>query len=199
MLLPIYTYERQAIGLFPLAAGANVEGGNVGEIIPGTGTQDGLPVVSLYDDTVASGYGPSVGYFGNIGLIDDTTTGTKNSGIGNSGMIGKLVEHPFDTSGAHIGPSSAFGSGKCTMWIEPGFFITDQFTAEIDTDTVTGTPLFATDSGVLTTVAGANRLGSVMKVFTGGFENVAIRELLGVLPRVQPLPVDTTLMLFKFK
>lgn len=199
MLLPVYTFERQPAGLFPLMNGVTVEGGNVGEIVAGVGRQLGLPVVTLYDDAGADGYGEVGVNLGMVGLIDDSSTGTKYSGNGNVGQIGKLIEHPFDTSGTHIGPATTFGSGKCTIWTEPGYFITDQFTADITTATATGTALYASAAGVLTAVAGTNRVGSVIKVFEGGLENVSVRELLGVLPRVQPLPASTTLMLFKFK
>ena len=199
MLLPVYTYERQAIGLFPLMKGITVEGGNVGEIVAGVGTQLAQPVVGLYDDDGADGYGATDNTLNLVGLIDESSTGTKLSGNGNVGMLGKLIEHPFDTTGTHIGPATTFGSGKCTIWVEPGFFITDQFTAEITTGTAVGTALYASASGILTTSAGTNKLGRVLKVFEGGLANVAVRELLGALPRVQPLPADTTLMLFKFK
>lgn len=199
MLLPIYSYERQPYGLFPLMNGISVEGGYVGELVAGVGRQLGLPVVSLYDDDGADGYGATDDSLDMVGLIDDTSTGSKYSGEGNTGMIGKLVEHPFDTAGTHIGPASTFGSGKCTIWVEPGMFITDQFTAEIDSDAAPMTYLYATAGGVLTSVAGTNRIGTVLKVFDGGIENVTVRELLGSLPRVQPLPSNTTLMLFKFK
>lgn len=199
MLLPIYTYERQPIGLFPLMNGITVEGGNVGEIVAGVGRQLGTPVVTLYDDDGADGYGATDDTLNMVGLIDESSTGTKLSGEGNSGMFGKLIEHPFDTSGTHVGPSSTFGSGKCTIWIEPGIFVTDQFADDIDSDTAPMTELYASATGVLTSAAGTNRVGQVLKVFDGGLDNVAVQELLGTLPRVQPLPTNTTLMLFKFK
>lgn len=199
MLLPVHTYERQPLGLFPVLKGITVEGGNVGEIVNGVGSQLNTPVVALYDDDGADGYGATDNTTNLVGLIDDSSTGTKYSGEGNTGLFGKLVEHPFDTTGTHVGPSSMFGSGKCTIWVEAGVFITDQFTAEIDEDTAPTTYLYANANGVLTSVAGTNAIARVLKVFTAGADDVYTRELLGVLPRVQPLPATTTLMLFKFK
>ena len=199
MLLPVSTFERQPLGLFPLLHGITVEGGNVGEIVNGVGRQLNQPVVALYDDDGADGYGSITNTTDLVGLIDDSSTGAKYSGEGNVGQIGKLVEHPFDTSGTAIGPSTMFGSGKCTIWVEAGVFITDQFTAEIDEDTAPTTALYASAAGVLTSVAGTNIIGRVLKVFTAGADDVYTRELYGVLPRVQPLPAATTLMLFKFK
>lgn len=192
MLLPVSTYERQPIGLFPLMNGISVEGGLVGEIVAGVGRQAGLPVVTLYDDGGADGYG-SASVTDLVGLIDDSTTGTKNSGNGNIGQIGKLLD------GTQVGPSTTYGSGKATLWVDSGFFITDQFATTITTATATGAALYATSAGKLTTAVGTHRIGTVLKVFTGGLSDIALKELLGVIPRVQPLPANTTLMLFKFK
>lgn len=192
MLLPVSSYERQPLGLFPLMNGISVEGGLVGEIVAGVGRQAGTPVVTLYDDGGADGYGSATST-SLVGLIDDSTTGSKNSGFGNIGQVGKLLD------GTHVGPSTTYGSGKATIWVEAGLFITDQFAADITSSIVTGTALYATSAGKLTTVVGTNRIGTALKVYTGGLNNVAVQELLGVIPRVQPLPANTTLLLFKFK
>ena len=198
MLLPVSTYERQAVGLFPLKSGLSVEGGYVGQVTAGVSTQHNQPVVNLFNPGSADGYGSDTD-LSLIGLIDDSTTGTKLSGNGNTGMIGKTL--PSFETGTHVGPSSTFGSGKCTLWMDSGIFITDQFGTGVTVASAVGTALYAGTTGKLNTSVSGPQVGTVIKVFTGGLASIdsATRELLGVLPRVQSLPTSTTLLLFKFK
>ena len=196
MLRPVSTFERAAEGLFLLQNGISVEGGIVGEIVAGVGRQQGNPVVAIYDDGGGDGYG-STTVTDLVGLIDDSTTGTKDSGNGNTGMIGKI--QPFNSAATAIGPSSTLGSGKCTIWLQSGLFITDQFATSITTATACGTALFASSTGKLTSTAGSKRIGTVLKVAAGGPTSFAGINLFSILPRVQPLPASTVLMLFKFK
>jgi hypothetical protein len=208
MLLPISTFEREAVGIFQLqntyvgSVGTPlvVEGGYIGQVIKGTGGQHLQPVVSLYNNaTDEGGYGSSSD-LSLVGLIDESSTGTKNSGTGNTGFLGKTL--PSFQTGSNVGPSSAFGSGKCTLWMSSGLFVTDQFdhTISIANGVPVGQALYSSN-GILSTTVGGAQVGTYIEMFTGGLANItsATRDLLGVLPRVQSLPTATTLLLFKFK
>jgi len=202
MLLPVTTFERQAVGLFALDTSArgfttDLEGGYVGQIIQGVGTQHNQPVLGR--PVTGDSYGSDTD-LNLLGLMDDSSTGSKYSGLGNSGVLGRLL--PPTGAATALGYSSTVGSGKGTIWIDPGFFITDQITG-VTVATVVGTALYATTTGKLSLTAGSGlnavAIARVMQVFTGGLGNVAVKGLLGVLPRTQPLPAGTTLTLIKFK
>ena len=201
MLLPVTTFERQAVGLFALDTSArgfttDLEGGYVGQIVPGVGTQHNTPVVARFNPASTDGYGSDTD-LSLVGLMDDSSTGSKNSGVGNTGVIGKLL--PPTSAGTALGFSSTAGSGKGTIWIEPGIFITDQVTNASGVGIVVGCPLYVTSTGKLSTVVSGPIIARVLQVFTGGLANVSVKELLGVLPRTQPLPAGTVLTLIKFK
>jgi len=190
MLIPVSTYEREAVGLFQLEAGATVEGGIVAKIKGGAGVQAGLIVA-----------GPAVGADATadmLGLVDDSSTGTKYNGLGNTGPIGRLL--PATGAATHIGFPSTAGSGKVTLWIASGIFITDQFDAGITVATAVGTPLYAGAAGVLQTaqIGTGAIVAHVLKVLDAATA-LTQSELYAVLPRVQPLPAGTKLLLLKFK
>lgn len=197
MLLPVCGAEQRApVGIFDLEIGVDVEGGNVGQITRSV-SSDTKPVVRLFDPADADGYGAdgygtesSVG-LNLVGLIDDSTTG---SGYGT--LFGSLQSGTKQS--VLIGPDTTRASGKCTLWIEGGMYITDQFTGDIDTDTPVGTELRSIDGVLSDENDGTVIVGKVLKVVTGGLSSIT--DLFGVIaPRVQPLPASTTLMLFKFK
>jgi len=205
MLLPVTTFERQAVGLFSLATdargfGTDLEGGYVGQIIPGIGTQNNQPVIGrpLNGDGYGADDATAI-----LGLMDDSSTGSKDSGTANTGVLGMLVP-PVGAKTA-LGYSSTVGSGKGTIWIEPGIFITDQIVGlgVAGVAMSTGTALYTTSTGKLTTAIGSGVnavvVAHVLQTFTGGLASITAKELLGVLPRVQSLPTGTTLALIKFK
>jgi hypothetical protein len=205
MLLPVTTFERQAVGLFPLDTsargfGTDLEGGYVGQVIPGVGTQHNAAVIGR--PVTGDGYG-SDSATALLGLMDDSSTGSKDSGTANSGVLGMLV--PAVGAKTALGYSSTAGSGKGTIWIEPGIFITDQIVGlgVAGVSMSTGTVLYATSTGKLSTVAGSGlnavAIATVLQTFTGGLTSITAKELLGVLPRTQSLPTGTTLALIKFK
>lgn len=202
MLLPVTTFERQAVGLFPLDTsargfGTDLEGGYVGQIHQGVGTQNNQAVVGPFNPAAADGYGDDTA-LDLVGLMDDTTTGSKDSGTANTGVLGMLV--PAVGAKTALGFSSTAGSGKGTIWLEPGIFITDQIVGLGTTVPGTaGTPLYASNTGKLTTVIAGPIVARILQVFTGGLTSITAKELLGVLPRVQSLPTGTTLALIKFK
>ena len=198
MLLPVLDAEQRApVGLFDLEHGIAVEGGMVGQITkskaaprPPITDPDTHPVVRLFNPIGADGYGSDTN-LGLVGLIDDSTTG---AGYGT--LFGSV--QPFNRPATLVGPGTTKGSGKCTLWLEGGLFITDRFAATIDANTHVGTELRSI-AGVLSDVNDSSVVvGQVIKVVTGGLGSIS--DLFGViLPRVQPLPATTTLMLFKFK
>ena len=201
MLLPISTYERQPIGIFPVQDTIAVEGGMIGKIQDGAVDQLGKAVIGLATNADVV----NDASLGLLGIIDESSTGLKfagaGNGVGNVGMLGAL-NPSYDVKQA-VGPSTMFGSGKCTLWIAKGIFATDQYDTSITTATPTGTALYVGADSRLTAVDDGYGAGvvvaHVIKVITGGITSVDATELLGVLSRVQSLPSGTELLVFEFK
>lgn len=195
MLLPVSTYERQPQGLYTLFPGDTIEGGYVGQIV--ASPSGNKPTVHIFNPSAADGYG-SDSDLSLVGLIDDSSTGAKDSGTGNAGMFGKLVQHPFNTAGTQVGPASYFGSGKVTLWIDSGFYITDQFTG-VTGSTPVGTALYASATGKLSTAVTGPIVARVIRFLAGGLSDITDVDLYGMLPRVQPKRADVSLLLLKFR
>ncbi len=202
MLLPLSTFERQPIGIFPVQDTIAVEGGMIGKIQDGVVDQAGMAVIGLATNADVV----NDAALGLLGIIDESSTGLKFANAstnqqGNVGMLGAL-NPSFDVKQA-VGPSTMFGSGKCTLWIAKGTFATDQFDPAITTSTPVGTPLYVgADSRLTPTDDGYGAgvvVAHVIKVITGGITSIDATELLGVLSRVQSLPSGTELLVFEFK
>ncbi len=188
MLLPIQdTGFRAPLGICDKASALTTfEGGMVGEIVEGDAYGTQCEVV-LYDDVDDTDGNPLVG------LIDDSSTGSRNSGASNSSLFGALVD------GTAIGPSSTFASGKMTLWLDGGLYMTDEFAASVTNAITVGTNLVTDATGRLATVGnGASGDVVVAKVlaFTeaGGDPTGAPGFL---APRVQPFPANTDLLLVR--
>lgn len=189
MLLPIQdTGFRAPIGICDTASALTTfEGGMVGEIVEGDayGTQC---EVALYDD-VDDTNGNNL-----VGLIDDSNTGSRNSGASNSSLFGALPD------GTAIGPSSAFASGKITLWIDAGLYMTDEFDTTNVTSAITvGTALVTGTDGRLTTVgngaSGDVIVASAVAFSEAGGDPTGAPGFLS--PRVQPFPAGTDLLVVK--
>jgi len=130
MLRPINAQTQAPLGIFNVDSTwqtAGFEGGYVGYL-----NDDGYGIqVSLATATIAAQAAGNV-----IGLVDDSTTGSAYSTL-----FGSLVQR--EASASLIGPGTEKGSGKCTIWTQPGLYVTDQITG-----VTAGTPalLYTTDA-----------------------------------------------------
>jgi len=194
MLFPLYAHERSPHGLFPLKHGVSVEGGMVGWVV-----DDGanLPEVDLYDDSSAQ--------LQLVGLIDESTSAVHGRGVTGIGVpiaIGVTPE-----TGTPSGPATHLASGKCTLWLDPGTFVTDVWDT---TDSVLGAALVGVTVGTLLKIdgggtdgllqvdAGANEVGRFVRRLVGGQAPVDDFDSF-FIPRVQPLPAGRVFMVLRFK
>jgi|GEM_PF-4494763 len=186
-LYPIQAEHRNPTGLFFLQEGLDIEGGQVGQVVP-TVADDTQPEVALFNPNATDGYGSDT-ELSLVGLIDDSTTG---QGYGT--LFGQtLALQATEISGAiWNGPPTHRGSARATLWMQPGLFITDTFDGgttpgspttpsgdAIDDTTPVGTPLYAED-GVLTTNKATAQVGSLLLFID------SVTDLLA--SRVTPLP-----------
>lgn len=194
MLYPLYAHERSPHGIFPLASGVSVEGGMVGWVV-----DDGsnLPQVELYDDSSAQ--------LQLVGLIDESTSAVHGRGVTGIGV--PIAPGVTPETGTPSGPATHLASGKCTLWLDPGTFVTDVWDT---TDSVLGSDLSGVTVGTLLKVdgggtdgllqvdAGANELGRFVRRFVGGQDPVDDFDSY-FIPRVQPLPEGRVHMVLRFK
>jgi hypothetical protein len=188
-LFPVQAEHRNPTGLFFLQEGLAVEGGMVGQIVP-TVADVTQPEVALFNPNAADGYG-SDSELSLVGLIDDSTTGQGYGVL--FGQVLAFGQPATEISGAvRVGPATTRGSGRATLWMQSGLFLTDVFdggttegspaTPSVDAITAAtpvGTPLYSAD-GIITTGKATPQIGSLICFI----ENV--NDLLA--SRVQPLP-----------
>ena len=203
MLYPLQAHERSPCGLFKLYRDVNlveptVEGGMVGVIVDDFPPDPShIPVVTLYPNV------PAVTQL--VGLIDDSSSAAQGrmvDGIGVSIAPGVTPE-----TGRPTGPATHLASGKCTLWLDPGTFVTDVWDT---TDATLGTTLATTAVGTQLSVDPAGtagllqadvvgvRLGTFIRRFVGGQGPVSDFDSF-FIPRVQPLPAGRIFMVFRFK
>jgi len=204
-LYPIQAEHRNPTGLFFLQDSLSIEGGNVGQIVP-TVADDTVPEVALFNPNATDGYGSDT-ELSLVGLIDDSTTG---QGYGT--LFGRVLgPEATEISGSTFaGPPTHRGSGRATLWMQAGLFLTDTFDGgvtpgsgtatgdAIDDTTVVGTPLYAED-GIITTNKATPQIGSLI-AFIDEWDEL-------MMSRVQPLPgfqfpsnvQGRTFILFTFK
>lgn len=175
MLRPINAQTQAPLGIFNVDSTwqtAGFEGGYVGYL-----NDDGYGIqVSLATAAIAAVAQGNV-----IGLIDDSTTGSAYSTL-----FGSLLQR--EAASSLIGPGTEKGSDKCTIWTQPGLYITDQVTG-----VTAGTPalLYSTDAtGKLNT---ASNGAAVARYLATTNSNSGILESL-----VSPLDTADDLMLIYF-
>ena len=96
-------------------------------------------------------------------LLDEGTVGYGTMfGIALGGTVGQIVPNPSSpstTGGTVLGPHTAYGSGKVTCWQKPGLYAVTLDAVETDlaptTAISTGAALYATSTGLLTSVLGS--------------------------------------------
>lgn len=194
MLFPLYAHERSPHGLFKLGAGVAVEGGMVGFI-----HDDGahIPEVLLYPNV------PAVTQL--VGLIDDSSSAVR--GVGVDGIGVSIAPGVTPETGSPTGPATHLASGKVTLWLDPGTFVTDVWDT---TDVTLGTDLSTTAVGTQLSVDPAGTAGLLQSDVVGVRLGTFIRRLVGgqdhvsdfdsfFIPRVQPLPAGRIFMVFRFK
>jgi hypothetical protein len=193
MLFPLYAHERSPLGLFKLAASTAVEGGMVGFLHDGALH---VPEVRLYPDVAPA-------TLGLVGLIDDSSSA--KYGVGVDGIGVTLSTGATALTGTPTGPATHLASGKCTLWLDAGTFVTDTWDT---TDVVLGTTLATTPVGALLSVDVGGTAGLLQSDVAGIRLGTFVRKLVGgqdqdfdsfFIPRVQPLPAGRILMVFRFK
>ncbi len=195
-LFPLHAHERSPVGLFPLSSGVAIEGGMVGRITEKAGAPAGEPEVTLFDDSSAN--------IQVVGLLDDSTSAPLSRGVTGIGL--PLAPGITELTGTGGGPATHLASGKATIWLDPGMFVTDTWdtadgTLGSDLDgVVTGEPLYAGSGGVLGLLVsgGTNELGAFIRRLVGGQDAVDDFDSF-FIPRVQPLPEGKVFMVFRFK
>jgi len=195
MLFPLYAHERSPHGLFKLAASTAVEGGMVGFL-----HDDGarIPEVKLYDGSVDKLFG----------LIDDSSSAVR--GVGVDGIGVSIAPGVTPETGHPTGPATHLASGKCTLWLDPGTFVTDVWDT---TDVLLGTDLsnpaltvgtrLSVDVGGVAGLLQADivpgvQVGTYIRKLVGGQDHVSDFDSF-FIPRVQPLPAGRIFMVFRFK
>jgi len=96
-------------------------------------------------------------------LLDEGTAGYGTMfGVALGGSVGQVVPNPNSpatTGGTVLGPHTAYGSGKVTCWQKPGLYAVTLNSVATDlaptTGLATGAPLYATATGLLTSVVGS--------------------------------------------
>lgn len=146
-LFPIHARERDALGLFKAHSSdysATSEGGTVVEL-----KADGNDLAVANH----SGTGAATEAF-RFGLLDEQAETTKET------MLGKFL--PRDATPVVLGPATHLASGKASVWLESGWFLTDKYDITVDgygeaDSLVPGDALLVTD-GVLGESGGASRV-----------------------------------------
>jgi hypothetical protein len=140
-----------------------------------------------------------------VGLIDESTSAAQGrmvDGIGVSIATGVTPE-----TGRPTGPPTTLASGKCTLWLDQGTFVTDVWDVADNTlgadlsTTAVGTPLSvdpAGTAGLLQADVAGIKLGTFIRRFVGGLAHVNDFDSF-FIPRVQPLPAGRIFMVFRFK
>ena len=193
MLFPLYAHERSPLGLFKLAASTAVEGGMVGFL-----HDDGahIPEVMLHDGSA------------NLlsGLIDDSSSA--KYGVGVDGIGVTLSTGATALTGTPTGPATHLASGKCTLWVDAGTFVTDVWdnthpNSSLGID-LSGTPVGTALSvnpavrGMLQTDVAGIQVATFIRRLVGGQDHVSDFDSF-FIPRVQPLPAGRIFMVFRFK
>ena len=195
MLFPLYAHERSPHGLFKLGAGVAVEGGMVGFL---DDTVAHIPEVKPYPNIVPTNLAL-------VGLIDDSTTA--RYGVGVDGIGVSIATGVTPETGHPTGPATHLASGKCTLWLDPGTFVTDVWDT---TDVGLGADLAGASvgwqlgvdpvgtAGLLQTDAPCVALATFVRRLVGGQAHVSDFDSF-FIPRVQPLPAGRIFMVFRFK
>ena len=116
-LYPIFARERDAFGL--LKAGTSLETAEGGMIV--TMVQDGYNLVVEKVGAVAATSKM-------FGLLDEQIETTKES------MLGKFL--PSSAMPISMGPATYLFSGKASVWLESGMFLTDKYAHVTDLTTL---------------------------------------------------------------
>ena len=195
MLFPLYAHERSPHGLFKLAANTAVEGGMVGFL-----HDDGahIPEVKLYPNVPTA--------LGLVGLIDDSSSAVR--GVGVDGIGVSIATGVTPETGRPTGPATHLASGKCTLWLDPGTFVTDVWdnthpNSSLGID-LSGTPVGTALSvnplipGMLQTDVVGIQVATFIRRLVGGQDHVSDFDSF-FIPRVQPLPAGRIFMVFRFK
>ena len=115
-LYPIHARERDALGMFKAHSTdySNIsEGGLVVEM-----KADGN------DLAIANHVSGAATDKGRFGLLDEQATTTKET------MLGKYL--PTNQTPVILGPATHLASGRVSVWIESGWFLTDNYDLTID-------------------------------------------------------------------
>lgn len=150
-LLPIHARERDALGLFKAHStdyAVASEGGLVVELVEET------------NDLVVANYsGPGDGsgdatLKNKYALLDEQATSTKET------MLGKFL--PANKTPVVLGPATFLGSNHVSVWLETGWFLTDNYTLAVDgygeATIANNTQLMVDSTGKLGTVGDPSRV-----------------------------------------
>jgi hypothetical protein len=120
-LLPIHARERDALGLFKAHSAdysASSEGGLVVELVEET---NDLVVANYSGPGDGSGDATAKNKYA---LLDEQATSTKET------MLGKFL--PANKTPVVLGPATFLGSNHVSVWLESGWFLTDNYTLAVD-------------------------------------------------------------------
>jgi len=187
-LIILNTMQRGPVALWDLKASETVEGGMVGELTNVAGVGGYAESPTAYKVVVQVSKDPTGLDLNVLGIIDDTTTGSK---YGTN--LGTTIYYPGGSS-TTTQPTTA-ASGKCTLWMTPGIYATDEFSDTVDPSTFisVGTPLYASlADGRLTDDVGQVANNKVV----ANFIEFTTPNLLGA--RVSPAYPNEVWMVFKF-
>jgi len=192
-LFPLQAFERNPIGLFPLAASVAIEGGMVGEIVAAGGAGS-TPEVDIMSDSGAGTKQLSL-----VGLLDDSTSG---AGYGGAVFGTPINAGTTEATGTPAGPASHFASGKATIWTDSGLYATDVFDSSLSdlTGLTPGDLLYSGTGGSagLLITGLTDEIGRFVRRFEGGIGSVDAFDSF-FMPRVQPQLAGSVYMIFKFK
>lgn len=183
-LIPLHTVERAPTS-YDLGASETVEGGMIGYLGNEAGEGGYAESPTDYKVVVKKANGGTVSaasvYANVLGVIDDSSTGVDYGTLLGSSLIG------VDSS-ATISNSTMIASGKCSLWMLPGIFATNNY-GQIDEATymAAGTVLYVTNGYLDDTGSGAK---------VAAFIEFMTAKNLGM--EVSPANQTEVLLVFKF-
>lgn len=184
-LKPLFSEHRQPVGNYDLATAAAVEGGMIGSLENEAGAGGYAESPTDYKVVVNLSPDPDAGDMRVIGLIDDSVTGA------GYGTLFGTQALSVDNAQAVNFPTT-LGSGKCSLWMDSGIFVTDQYEIPVGSLIAAGTALYSSLASKITNNAAP--LSNDLAI--GGFIEFVTTKQLGSL--VSPAEPDKIWAVFKF-
>ncbi len=181
----LYTSLKEPVGLYDYKANETFEGGMIGQLENEVGAGGYAESPTDYKVVVAKASDPDATERRVLGVIDDSTTGAGYGTLLGDQLLAGVREQS-------ISQSTALASGKCSLWITPGIYATDQYASiEVGVLIAVGTALYATGGKITDDSAGLSNTKVI-----GAFIEFQTSQAMGI--RVSPAEPDKIWAVFKF-